>query len=622
MHITTTGSPRRVASAALRHAAPVRSSLPFVRHAIAAALCVIGSAHASDIDTGNPDLSVRFDNTIKYNYENRVNGQNQAILNSANFDDGDRNFNKGTVSDRVDWLTELDVVYQQRMGFRMSAAAWYDTAYNHLDNTHVASSNHQVNGLPAIGLSDDTKRFLRGGGEMLDAFVFNNFSIGDMPVNVKLGQYTLYWGESMLSPIHGVNYGQAPIDLLKAYSVPGTDAKDLFLPRQAISTQFSPTPELGISAEYFFNWKPARLPESGSYLGFFDYAFQGGESFILGPLGAPAVRRPDSNPPKEGDFGLAARWSPDWLNGTVGAYARRTSDILPQANVRLAGLPAALLGGAGVCKATIPGAAVVGNNCLFYPSTLGGTSQYQLEYANGINVLGLSLSKSVAGIAVGADLSYRQDMPLYSTPALLMPVGTNPAIISALSAKVAPQLVAVAADLPQAGQVSGARGNTTHGVLNFLGSTAGTPVFDAATWLVEWTWMRVDSVTQGAQFYRGRANYNGVDKVTPNFYAVAASYTPTWFQVMPGVDLSMPLNYSVGLKGESGVQAGGNKGAGTYSAGFGFDVRQKYRFDIKYVNFFGPLVTDPTSGAITSYGGVTALLKDRGFIAATFKTTF
>jgi hypothetical protein len=286
-------------------------------------------------------------------------------------------------------------------------------------------------------------------------------------------------------------------------------------------------------------------------------------------------------------------------------------------------LPTALFGanGAAVCQGFIPGAAVAGNNCLFYPGKLT-TNQYQLEYGNGIDVLGLSLSKSVAGVAVGADLSYRRNMPIYSTPALLMAAGTNVAVLNALNAKVAPALVATAADLPQQGEVSGARGNTIHGVLNFLGTTAKTPIADASTWAVEWVWSRVDKITQGAQFYRGRDSYNGVDKVSRDFYSVAATYTSTWFQAMPGVDVSMPLSYSVGLKGNSGVQAGGNKGAGNYAAGLSFDVRQKYRFDIKYVNFFGPLATDPTSGAVTSFGGVTSLLKDRGFLAATFKTTF
>jgi hypothetical protein len=592
-------------------------------HALAAALCAAGVVNAAEIDTGNPDLNLRFDNTIKFNYGHRIQGQNANLLKSANFDDGDRNFAKGTVSKRIDWLTEFDLVYQNRMGLRVSAAAWNDAAYDKFDNTNLASSNHLgADGKPAIGLSNHTLRYHRRSGELLDAFMFTSFELADMPVNIKLGRHTLYWGESLATPVHGLNYGQSPIDLLKAYSVPGTDAKELFMPRAALSTQMSVTPTLALAAQYFLEWKPARLPESGSFLGFYDYGFQGAETFNLGPLGV-AGKMDDSKAPKRGDFGVSARWSPDWLDGTAGLYLRRTSELLPQANLRLAGLPAAMFGatGAALCKAAIPGSAVVGANCLFYPAALGASSKYQLEYASNIDILGLSLSKSIAGISVGADLSYRRNMPLNSTPAMLMPVGTAPAILAALNGKLNPTLLVVAGALPAEGEVSGARGNTIHGVLNLLGTMAKTPLSDAATWSTELVWNRRGAVTQGAALFKGRDNYPGIDKVTKDFYGIAANFTPTWFQVMPGVDMSAPMSYSRGLKGQSAVQVGGNEGAGSASVGVAFDVRAKYRFDFKYVGFFGPLTLDAT-GAVSSFGGASSLLKDRGFLAATFKTTF
>ncbi|MES2260217.1 MAG: DUF1302 domain-containing protein [Pseudomonadota bacterium] len=645
----------------------LKTRQPFTLRAVAmaAALCAAGVAQGGEIETGNPDLAIRFDNTIKYNYANRIEKQNENLLKSVNSDDGDRNFGRGTVSNRVDLLSEFDVVFRKQLGLRVSAAAWIDHAYSSLDNDNVATSNHFVGGKPALGMSDYAQRYHKGlSGEVLDAFVFSSFEIGDMPVNVKLGQHTLYWGESLISPIHGVNFGQSAIDLIKGYSVPGSEAKELFLPRQAISTQFSPTAELSFAAQYFFNWKPGRLPESGSFLGFYDYAFQGGESFNLSGLGLPsAVRIDDRKPSRQGDFGVAARWSPAWLDGTVGAYYRQTSDLLPQANLRLAGLPAPLFGqshpsvainakaasdavlaaggtaagaaaaaqqagaatalgvGKATCSAAIPGSAVVGSNCLFYPAALGATSRYQLEYAGNIDVFGLSLSKSVAGISVGADLNYRRNMTLNSSPALLMPVGTNPALMASLNTLLKGALVVKAADLPAEGEVSGARGNTFHGVLNFLGTTAQTPVFDASSWLAELTWNRVQKVTQGAEFYKGRDSYTGVDKVSKNFVGLALNFTPTWFQVMPGVDVSAPMSYSVGLSGNSAVQSGGNKNAGNYAVGLAFDVYQKYRIDFKYVDFFGPVGLD-ASGAISSNAGVTPLLKDRGFLALTLKTTF
>src|SRR5450830_505681 len=123
--------------------------------ALGAAMCAIAAGHAAEIVTDNPDLAIRFDNTIKYNYANRISSQNAAILKSVNNDDGDRNFNKGTVSNRVDLLTEFDLVYKKDMGMRVSAAAWYDAAYSSLDNQNVATSNHiGPDGKPALGLSD------------------------------------------------------------------------------------------------------------------------------------------------------------------------------------------------------------------------------------------------------------------------------------------------------------------------------------------------------------------------------------------------------------------------------------------------------------------------------------
>ena len=234
----------------------------------------------------------------------------------------------------------------------------------------------------------------------------------------------------------------------------------------------------------------------------------------------------------------------------------------------------------------------------------------------------MSLSKSVAGVSVGLDLSYRQDMPLNSTPALLMPVGTNPALVGSLTTLLKGQLVATAAAAPTPGEVSGARGNTLHGVLNFIGSTAKTPLFDTSNWIAEFTWNRLASVTQGAQFFKGRDNYTGIDKVTKDYFGLALSFTPTWFQVWPGLDLSMPLNYNVGLSGNSAVLSGGNKNSGNYSGGLGFDLYQKYRVDLKYTDFFGALAVDPTTGAVSSSAGLLPLLKDRGFVSLTFKTTF
>ncbi|MEK1906497.1 MAG: DUF1302 family protein, partial [Pseudomonas sp.] len=123
-----------------QHCLPLRKSLL----ATAIMLAVVPATQAFELDTGNPDWSMRFDNTVKYNYGVRTESADKTMLGTPNNNDGDYNFRKaGTnITNRVDLLTELDVVYQNRTGFRVSAASWYDKAY---DNTG-SNSNPFVNG--------------------------------------------------------------------------------------------------------------------------------------------------------------------------------------------------------------------------------------------------------------------------------------------------------------------------------------------------------------------------------------------------------------------------------------------------------------------------------------------
>lgn len=590
-----------------RHGIPLRA----ISWALVLWFGAPGAAQAFEINTGNDDLVARWDNTVKYNYANRVEKQDSHLLASPNFNDGNRNFDRGTVGNRLDILSEFDLVYRNAAGFRVSAAGWYDDAYYRLDNDNVAGSNHIENGAPALGLSNDTKRFHRGpSGEILDAFFFAGTEIGGSPINFKVGRHTLYWGESLLSPIHGVSYGQSPLDLRKALSVPGTEAKELLLPRNAISAQLQATPELSLAAQYFLDWKPFRIPEAGSYLGGFDMLLEGGESLYASST-ARLLRDDDVKPKKRGDWGLAMRWSPAALEGTLGAYYRKTSDIQPQIHVTpaVATLPAAACGALGFA-ALAPTTCYVNPSAASIPQILvGNIGKYRLVYPDDIEIIGLSLSKSIAGVSVGMDLSYRQNMPLNSDVVSILP--------AALAARVPGAIGAV----PAEGETGGAVGNTWHGVVNALWTQPSNALFDAATWLAELQWNRWDKVTQGEAVFKGRDTYTGIDKVTKDFWGLGINFTPTWFQVLPGVDLQMPLSYSVGLSGNSAVSSGGNEHAGSFSIGLGADVNQKHRVDLKYVGFFGPYKTN-AAGAVTSANGLNSLIRDRDFISLTYKTTF
>jgi hypothetical protein len=163
-------------------------------------------------------------------------------------------------------------------------------------------------------------------------------------------------------------------------------------------------------------------------------------------------------------------------------------------------------------------------------------------------------------------------------------------------------------------------------VLNGVGTIAKTPLFDSATWLAELTWSRWSKVRSGGELFNavGFAPCNGKDKwdgcATKSYLGLGLGFTPTWYQVFPGVDLSLPITYAVGLRGNAATVFGGNQGLGNYSIGLSADVHQKYRFELKYVDYVGRIRDN--GSAATSQNGFTAFLKDRGFVSLTFKTTF
>jgi hypothetical protein len=154
-----------------------------VAAAVAAACAVAfgsGNASAFEFDIGNPDLTIRWDNTVRYNYGVRVENRDNKIGNTVIADEGTWRFDRGdAVANRFDVLTEVDVVYMKRFGARLSAAGWYDFAYNDDSKTNPNLPFSQIPSYINKKYSTYTDRFYQGpSGEILDAFVFAGFDLG------------------------------------------------------------------------------------------------------------------------------------------------------------------------------------------------------------------------------------------------------------------------------------------------------------------------------------------------------------------------------------------------------------------------------------------------------------
>jgi len=390
-------------------------------------------AEAFPIPLDSPDFKLTWNNTLRYNGAMRMQARDPRISENATFDQGDALFDRyNTIANRLDWLSEFDLIYRERCGLSVSATAWYDTAYG-----NRGRSNPEAMGTDAVPTSYTNnafthyvRRYYAGpSAELLDAFIFNVFDLGTTVWNVKVGRHALVWGESLIGSTHAISYSQAPSDGMKAVSNPGASAKETALPVTQLSLLVQISRELSLVTHLGLEWRPNRLPEGGTYFG------------ADGVNEGPNVRRLSPIKGESGDLGIGLKWRPTWFDGMFGLYARRFDDK-----------------GGWLAQAADEG-------------------QTRAVYAHDIGLLGITVSKNIGGISMGAELSHRSDSPLTSDGS---------------------------ASAGSAGGYEGARGDTWHGLLNGVASLGPNLFYDSASLLAELAWSRLDRVTINPQLYRAK----------------------------------------------------------------------------------------------------------------------
>ena len=273
------------------------------------------AAQAMEIDTGNPDVSARWDNTFKYSSMYRLNnpdaGQLAALAadstNGPVKDDGERNFRQGIASSRIDWLTEFDMAFGANTGLRLSGAAWYDAVYQRGNGNDSPSTSNNPAGTSANSYAPGTADALGQGARLMDAFVYHKDLVGDMPYSLRLGNHTVIYGETLMSGSNGIAAAQGPVDIVKAATVPGAQVKEFLLPTPQVSGSLQVSDRLTLGAYYQFGWQSSPFFAPGSFLSPNDF---------LGPSNAfvPGIttRTPDLKPSDSGQWGAQAR-----IKGTV-----------------------------------------------------------------------------------------------------------------------------------------------------------------------------------------------------------------------------------------------------------------------------------------------------------------
>lgn len=553
-------------------------------------------AYAIQIETDIPDLKIRLDNTVGYSLGFRTKSPSPALTKGAaaiGNDDGNLNFSdRGRpISNRVDLFTEADVIYRN-IGARISTAAWYDEAYN--------SRTSNPSGLYPLGTTFNQARTLDNGApgqfpsatakqhgrkaELLDAFVFGNFDVGTVPVNVRLGRHALVWGESTFFGGNGIAGGMAPVDVVKLQSAPNATVKETTRPTNQISAHAVVTPGVSVAAYYQFSHEETRTAGSGSYFSALDATGVGAERSIVGIAGPPGFavysKLPDQKASDDGQGGLSVQFGIPDTDIDIGLHAIQYTAKVPVTYAYFAGF-----GAANAVRHT-----------------------YQQVFPEKIRHFAGSFSTTVLNnVAVAGEVGIRTNVPL--TRSLIIMPSTLRGIADGGDNTFFP------------------KGKTAH--INLSTTVSMVPNFIApeAIFIGEVAWNRVLSCDQTCvNIAPGTPNGGllGVRARDANAFRDAWGfrllYVPTYRQVFSGVDLSVPIGLSYSPKGKSGAIGPlfSHKG-GDISFGLTATVRSAYTVSIRYTHYHGQekLPLDPAGNI--NFGQP---LKDRNNIMLSARYSF
>jgi hypothetical protein len=262
------------------------------------------------------------------------------------------------------------------------------------------------------------------------------------------------------------------------------------------------------------------------------------------PDGASVFRTRDSTPGGFGQYGVALRYASDVID--LGLYALRynSKDGFVQA----------------------------------------GGGAYHLVFPRGIYTFGVSASTYLGDSTLSAELSVRDHMPL---------VSTGFAAVSDLIGSVAPQPA-------PGGAIGYATGRPLLALVSYERQLPTGRLWQGASLDVELSTTDLLDVESGAAYRAAQT--------TRWSSAAEAVLTPQYFQVLPQLDLTVPVGIQWGLAGRSSVDAGQVARAGNLTAGLSATYRSVWNIGVSFTHFLGPVTQQA--------------LADRDFLTVSLGRTF
>jgi len=391
-------------------------------------------AHALDFEFGD-GWKGNWSSSLSLGTSWRATGQDSALYGQGNgavrgrtdgtgnntIDEGNLNYDKGDrFSTQLKFITEVELK-KGTMGAFVRGKAWYDYTLKHED----VRLGHQNNGYRSDKpLSDDGFEKLNrfSGVYLLDAYVYDTFTVADNPLQLRVGNQVVNWGESLF--IQGVNQIN-PIDV-PSFRKPGVQVKEVFLPVPIVLANQSLGDLGNVELFYQAKWRNSPIEAGcGNYWGV------AGGSIGVSPNGchnavsvaggsefgfdnrAYVTTVGGEKPRNSGQYGVAFRTYAEAIDAEIGAYAMKIHSRTPVISLQFGDYTAR-------------------------GSDVGFAAKW--EYPEDIKIYGVSLATNLAGLSVGAELSHSQDAPVQvdGNDLLLSGLGAIGAIVPGVAVPFGP----------------------------------------------------------------------------------------------------------------------------------------------------------------------------------------
>ncbi|MGZ2930805.1 DUF1302 domain-containing protein [Pseudomonas aeruginosa] len=625
-----------------------------------------GQAQAVEFSFLDNEVSGSLDTTLSYGTLWRVQGQDKSN-NDINTNDGNRNFDTGLVSEVYKITSDLEATWRN-YGVFIRGTAFYDTQimdkrndyYSHNDPSQPSQSYPHDD-----RFTSQTRDIAGHKAEILDAYVYGSWDIGNMPLSARFGRQVFNWGEGIFYR-GGVNTTN-PVDAAK-YRLPGSELKEVLMPVEALSFNIGLTDNLSMETFYQWNWKETRLDPVGTYFSETDLFADGGNTGysdftgtaldtpvpgfgnVIGlyqalgnnPLLSGALKNTglyangvtpaygnvmkvssigkDLNARNDGQFGVAFRYIAEELNSTefgfyfVNYHSKEPTlyaDIGDYAGADLAALANTLRPIAGNLAEALANGLVTAD--------VMGNINARREFAEDIRMYGFSFNTTVGDASVFGELAYRPNLPIgiAATNDLIGDLAHGAAeAANGGQINVGGQMVGLGGQIHNYERVEAF--NTSLGTIYNFGPSLSfdslTGVAELASEHLRGSSLKYTAYDGSTRYYAGRGNNSYVsggdrgDQVNRNAYGYTLLLSGTWNDVFAGVNVSPYVVYKDDFEGNSYQTGNFIEGRKAYTLGIKATYLNSLEGELQYTEFYG--------------GGQNNNIRDRDNIGLTVKYSF